>query len=108
MKRCKQLRSTKFDLELLAITDSNVSATGYQPSTTTSSPPPSTPTIACQPSPSAPIRPGTIPNCCQYHVIVSGDYCYVIEQEYGISFAVFQALNPGIDSGCSNLILGSA
>ncbi|KAF2087338.1 carbohydrate-binding module family 50 protein, partial [Saccharata proteae CBS 121410] len=55
-----------------------------------------------------PTQSGTEPQCTQWHTVVSGDYCYAIEQTYDITFAQFQAWNPTIDSGCSNLQIGYA
>jgi len=38
----------------------------------------------------------------------SGDYCALIQQQYGITFEQFQGWNPSIDAQCSNLLLGDA
>ncbi|PMD29277.1 carbohydrate-binding module family 50 protein, partial [Hyaloscypha variabilis F] len=64
--------------------------------------------VSCQASAPAPTQGGTIPNCCQYHVVASGDNCGAIELEYGITPTEFYDWNPEIDSLCYNLALGSA
>ncbi|KAE9375011.1 carbohydrate-binding module family 50 protein, partial [Stipitochalara longipes BDJ] len=64
--------------------------------------------VSCQASAPAPTQSGTIPNCCEYYVIVSGDKCGDIEQEYGISSSDFRSWNPEINSLCYNLAIGYA
>ncbi|EPE09532.1 hypothetical protein F503_07308 [Ophiostoma piceae UAMH 11346] len=54
----------------------------------------------------SPLMTGTSDDCSTYHKIVSGDYCYLIETDNGISDTDFRALNTGINSDCSNLLLG--
>ncbi|KAH7925017.1 hypothetical protein BV22DRAFT_1129366 [Leucogyrophana mollusca] len=55
------------------------------------------------------VAPGTVTaSCTAYHTVVSGDTCYLIEGEYGITDAQFLAWNPEINSGCTNLIIGEA
>ncbi|KAH8692157.1 LysM domain protein [Talaromyces proteolyticus] len=51
-------------------------------------------------------EPGTIKTCTSYHLVVSGDTCYSIEQKFGISTANFQSWNPGVGSSCSSLWAG--
>lgn len=51
---------------------------------------------------------GTTSNCYEWHKVVSGDYCGLIESSFGISFAQFQLWNPDINAACSNLLLGDA
>lgn len=56
----------------------------------------------------APTPSGTTSNCYEWHTVVSGDYCSLVESSYGISFAQFQFWNPNINAACSNLLLGDA
>ncbi|KAI4761457.1 hypothetical protein E4T52_06394 [Aureobasidium sp. EXF-3400] len=56
----------------------------------------------------APTPNGTISNCFQYHTVVSGDYCGLLEDRYGITFAQLQTRNEDLNAVCSNLILGDA
>ncbi|THG96439.1 hypothetical protein EW026_g5394 [Hermanssonia centrifuga] len=59
----------------------------------TATTPPSTPTQT--------IASGTIITGCKvYHTVVSGDYCYALEQTYAITFAQLQTWNPELDSNC--------
>ncbi|KAJ7636431.1 hypothetical protein FB45DRAFT_1138101, partial [Roridomyces roridus] len=44
--------------------------------------------------------------CAQAYTVVSNDTCAIIESKTGISDATLHALNPSIDSDCSNLQLG--
>lgn len=50
--------------------------------------------------------PGTINTCKTWHLAASGDGCWSIEQEYGITTAQFNAWNPKVGSDCANLWLG--
>ncbi|KAL8694818.1 MAG: hypothetical protein Q9218_000577 [Villophora microphyllina] len=68
--------------------DWNVTATATQP------PPTTTPT-------------GTTNQCYEWHVIVSGDYCYKIAQEYDITVAQLQTWNPSLAGDCV-VVLGEA
>jgi LysM repeat protein len=56
----------------------------------------------------APTANGTISYCFQYHTVVSGDYCGLLEDQYGITFAQLQTWNQDLNAACSNLILGDA
>lgn len=56
----------------------------------------------------APTPTGTTSNCYQYHTIVSGDYCGLLENQYDITFGQLQSWNPNLNAACSNLILGDA
>lgn len=56
----------------------------------------------------APTPSGTTSDCYEWHVIVSGDYCALLESEYGITFAQLQSWNLNLNSTCGNLILGDA
>ncbi|KAJ7886779.1 hypothetical protein B0H14DRAFT_2434036 [Mycena olivaceomarginata] len=44
--------------------------------------------------------------CAQTYAVVSGDTCSVIESRTGVSDAQLHALNPGVNSGCTNLQVG--
>lgn len=55
------------------------------------------------------VAPGTITDgCTDYHTVVSGDSCSVIETTFNLTLAQFIAMNPEINSQCTNLILGDA
>jgi LysM repeat protein len=51
---------------------------------------------------------GTASVCYSWHIIISGDYCSLLEEEYGISFDLFRVWNPSINNECSNLVVGNA
>lgn len=53
--------------------------------------------------PALPTAPGTIPNCGLYYNTVLGDYCQMIAMNFSITFDQFRAMNPQVDSNCSNL-----
>ncbi|KAJ7347235.1 glycoside hydrolase superfamily [Mycena albidolilacea] len=44
--------------------------------------------------------------CTQTYTVVSGDTCSAIESAKGVSDAQLHALNPSINSGCTNLEIG--
>ncbi|KAJ7242156.1 hypothetical protein B0H12DRAFT_852521 [Mycena haematopus] len=44
--------------------------------------------------------------CAQTYTVVSGDTCSAIESRTGVSDAQLHALNPSINSGCTNLQIG--
>ncbi|KAJ7727641.1 glycoside hydrolase superfamily [Mycena olivaceomarginata] len=44
--------------------------------------------------------------CAQTYIVKSGDTCSAIESDNGISDAQLHALNPAINSGCTNLSVG--
>ncbi|GJJ07065.1 hypothetical protein Clacol_001264 [Clathrus columnatus] len=55
------------------------------------------------------VAPGTITSgCTEFHTVSGGETCNIVEAEFGITDAAFRALNPEINSGCSNLIAGLA
>ncbi|KAF9559712.1 hypothetical protein CPC08DRAFT_637416, partial [Agrocybe pediades] len=55
------------------------------------------------------VAAGTITaGCTQYYTVVSGDSCGVIDSRFGITLAQFIAMNPEVNSGCTNIIPGSA
>ncbi|KAJ7323520.1 hypothetical protein DFH08DRAFT_969071 [Mycena albidolilacea] len=45
-------------------------------------------------------------SCSQTHTVVSGDTCSSIESAQGISDAQLHAMNPSINTGCTNLQIG--
>ncbi|KAF7354178.1 Carbohydrate-binding module family 5 protein [Mycena venus] len=49
---------------------------------------------------------GGDPGCTQTYTVVSGDTCSGIEATTGVSDTQLHALNPAIDSGCTNLSVG--
>ncbi|RMZ83592.1 hypothetical protein DV738_g940, partial [Chaetothyriales sp. CBS 135597] len=53
--------------------------------------------------PPAAVREGTPTDCTQYHVVVSGDACWAIAEQYGIDFATLYAWNPSVGSNCEAL-----
>jgi chitinase len=65
------------------------------PSTSTSS---STSTIASTTTSSTLSTPTAA--CTKYYTVVSGDYCYRIYTNFGITFAQLYALNPSLDANC--------
>ncbi|KAF7346923.1 hypothetical protein MVEN_01444700 [Mycena venus] len=46
--------------------------------------------------------------CAQTYTVVSGDTCAAIESKTGVSDAQLHQLNPGINSGCTNLQIGES
>ncbi|KAI1166824.1 hypothetical protein F5B18DRAFT_676807 [Nemania serpens] len=58
--------------------------------------------------PPAPTPSGTTPDCCEWYVVQSGDYCRLIETNYDITMAQLQFWNPSLAADCSNLFLGEA
>ncbi|KAG4438980.1 hypothetical protein IFR05_005552 [Cadophora sp. M221] len=57
----------------------------------------------CASTPPAPTNPGTPADCCQYYVVQFGDTCSVIASRFGTTVEEFEAWNPGINPGCTNL-----
>jgi chitinase len=45
-------------------------------------------------------------SCTKTYTVKSGDTCGIIETNYGLSSAQFSALNPSVNSACSNLAVG--
>ncbi|OJJ86302.1 putative LysM domain protein [Aspergillus glaucus CBS 516.65] len=50
--------------------------------------------------------PGTIDTCKTWHLVASGDDCWQIEQDNGITAAQFNAWNPQVGFDCAGLWLG--
>jgi len=64
------------------------------------------PPVVAAPSTTSDIYPGAISPCTAYYMVVPGDYCILVAQKTGTSFATLRTLNPGLDAVCSNLWLG--
>ena len=60
----------------------------------------SSPTATNSPSPQ---MPGIVGNCKEYYMVVAGDTCFEIEQEYGISLSQLTSWNGELNEGCTNL-----
>ncbi|GJJ07066.1 hypothetical protein Clacol_001265 [Clathrus columnatus] len=55
------------------------------------------------------VAPGTITSgCTEFHSVSGGETCNTVEAEFNITDAAFRALNPEINSGCTNLMTGLA
>lgn len=55
------------------------------------------------------VASGTITQgCTEYYTVVTGDSCPAIESKFGISDSLFRKMNPEINSGCTNILLGGA
>jgi chitinase len=44
--------------------------------------------------------PSSTATCTEYYTVVSGDYCYLIYTEFGITEAQLYAYNPSLDTNC--------
>lgn len=44
--------------------------------------------------------------CIRFYEVESGDNCYKISQDSGISLADFYAWNPAVKNDCSRLLVG--
>jgi hypothetical protein len=49
---------------------------------------------------------GSIDTCKAWHLAVSGDSCWTIEQKYDVAAAKFNAWNPKVGTDCAGLWLG--
>ncbi|KAH8892942.1 hypothetical protein GQ53DRAFT_589993, partial [Thozetella sp. PMI_491] len=56
----------------------------------------------------APTPPGSSNSCFQWHIIVSGDSCFFLQNTLGVSMAELVFWNPDLHADCGNLILGDA
>ncbi|KAF7316288.1 hypothetical protein MIND_00147500 [Mycena indigotica] len=65
-------------------------------------------TLSTAPIPSNVAPNVTTANCAEYDTIVSGDSCTTVEKRNFIDHTQFLKLNPGINSQCSNIVLGLA
>ncbi|KAI1774393.1 hypothetical protein F4818DRAFT_452388 [Hypoxylon cercidicola] len=59
-------------------------------------------------TPPAPTQTGGVEGCLEYYVVQSGDYCYLIQTEFDITFEQFLSWNPSVGNDCANLWLGYA
>jgi hypothetical protein len=50
--------------------------------------------------------PGVVSNCKSFHLVKSGDSCWSIYTDAGITFNQFVSWNKQVDSGCGNFWLG--
>ncbi|KAF2730321.1 hypothetical protein EJ04DRAFT_473926 [Polyplosphaeria fusca] len=57
-------------------------------------------------SPPSPIASGTTRKCGTYYLVQPNDYCQLVALNKTISLGLFLAINPSIDSQCSNLLTG--
>lgn len=57
-------------------------------------------------TPAGPTALGTTTKCGKYYDVQSGDICQLIALNNTISVALFEAINPNINSTCGNLVPG--
>ncbi|KAB8067108.1 hypothetical protein BDV29DRAFT_186741 [Aspergillus leporis] len=76
----------------------------HVPGATTTSP--GAPAPTGDPSGPTPQLPGIVPNCKSFHLVESGDSCWSIYTEAGVTLAQLREWNTGLDAACSNLWLG--
>ncbi|TPX08542.1 uncharacterized protein E0L32_010029 [Thyridium curvatum] len=57
-------------------------------------------------APPGPVPHGTTAQCGKYYGVKTGDYCQLIAINNTISVDLFEAINPSIDTGCTNLVPG--
>lgn len=58
--------------------------------------------------PPGPTPSGTTKTCYQWHLVVSGDNCALLQNTLGVTMAQLMAWNPELKANCSNLVLGEA
>ncbi|ROW14910.1 hypothetical protein VPNG_03306 [Cytospora leucostoma] len=56
-------------------------------------------------TPAYPTQSGSIHDCGSYYLVVSGDDCYTVDVQFGITFAQLQEYNTFLDANCTNLWL---
>ncbi|TLD21139.1 hypothetical protein PspLS_09235 [Pyricularia sp. CBS 133598] len=76
------------------------SATGMNPGQTSTTALPS-PTTG--PAPPAETQPGAIESCKKWYVVMPGDGCWAISNQYGIALDEFYKWNPAVGSDCGKL-----
>ncbi|GAB1211057.1 hypothetical protein ATERTT37_000169 [Aspergillus terreus] len=76
----------------------------HVPGATTTAPGAAEPTT--DPSSPTPKLPGIVDNCKSFHLIESGDSCWSIYTEAGITLEQLREWNTQLDAACSNLWLG--
>jgi hypothetical protein len=52
------------------------------------------------------MAPGVTANCAQYYNVKNGDFCIVVAERFGTTFARLRELNTELNQECSNLWLG--
>jgi len=57
-------------------------------------------------TPPGSVGAGTTTSCGKYYQVQSGDYCELIALNNTITVALFEEINPSVDSGCTNLVVG--
>lgn len=46
--------------------------------------------------------------CTTWYTVTQGEYCYKLAESHGITLDQFYAMNPDVDSNCSNLWSGNS
>ncbi|KAJ5114343.1 hypothetical protein NUU61_000102 [Penicillium alfredii] len=82
---------------------SNPVVSSVAPANTVSSAPP---TQASGTTEGSQIYPSSLPGCQQRYPVVDNDYCYKVQQQFGMTLDDLRRLNPGLDERCSNLWKG--
>lgn len=55
------------------------------------------------------VASGTITEgCTEYYTIVTGDSCTTVETKFNITDTLFRLMNPELNAGCTNILLGEA
>ncbi|KAF2004070.1 carbohydrate-binding module family 50 protein [Amniculicola lignicola CBS 123094] len=67
-----------------------------------------TPTATIPAAPPGPTQSGASPTCTKWHLDKQGDTCDSIATLYGILVSRFRQLNRGVNTACSNLVVGNA
>lgn len=67
-----------------------------------------TTTVSTTVTPPASVPTGTTPDCYEYYLVQSGDYCAKLQDQFVITFSQLQYWNPSLQADCSNLMLGAA
>ncbi|KAH1597336.1 hypothetical protein KXX44_006126 [Aspergillus fumigatus] len=63
------------------------------------------PPVATPTNPPGPVLSGTPANCNKYHKVLSGDNCWAIANQYGISLDQFYSWNPAVKpTSCQSLL----
>ncbi|KAK1751404.1 hypothetical protein QBC47DRAFT_434461 [Echria macrotheca] len=57
-------------------------------------------------APPGAVASGTTLSCGSWYKVLPGDYCQLIALNQTIDLALFEAINPSINTGCSNLVPG--
>lgn len=45
--------------------------------------------------------------CTKWYTVTEGEYCYKLAESHGLSLDQFYAMNPDVDSNCTNLWSGN-